>query len=120
MTENSTSSTHSIRDGICTRCGCSSAFIERFSPTCDDRRDRSPRPAKSADAGPRCPKCKSTSISANKAGFGLGKAVAGGVALGPAGLLAGFFGSRKVYVTCLSCGHSWKAGAAPKKKTKWR
>jgi hypothetical protein len=119
MSENTTPSSHTISDGKCIRCGCSSAFIERFSPTCDQPK-KSLRPAKTADADPRCPNCKSTSFSANKAGFGLGKAVAGGAALGPARLLAGFFGSRKVYVTCLSCGHSWKAGAAPKKKTKWR
>ncbi len=119
MSENTTPSSHMMSDGKCIRCGCSSAFIERFSSACDQH-EKSLRPAKTTDAGPMCPKCKSTSISANKAGFGLGKAVAGGVALGPSGLLAGFFGSRKVYVTCLSCGHSRKAGATPKRKSKWR
>jgi hypothetical protein len=54
-----------------------------------------------------CPKCGSVSLSANQKGYGLGKGVTGGVLLGPAGLLAGFLGSKKVTVTCLKCGHQW-------------
>jgi tellurium resistance protein TerD len=60
----------------------------------------------------KCPKCGSTQISADKKGFGLAKAVGGGVLLGPVGLLGGFVGSKKVMVTCLKCGHQWKAGKA--------
>jgi len=55
-----------------------------------------------------CPKCGSTSLSANKKGFGVGKAVVGAWALGPVGLVAGNAGAKKVIVTCLSCGHQWK------------
>lgn len=55
----------------------------------------------------QCPKCNSNLISANKKGFGLGKAVVGGVLTGGVGLLAGFIGSRKIYLTCLNCGHRW-------------
>jgi hypothetical protein len=58
----------------------------------------------------RCAKCNSTQITANKKGFGLGKAVAGGFLLGPVGLLGGTIGSSKVKVTCLACGHEWKPG----------
>ncbi len=58
-----------------------------------------------------CPKCGSEQIAANKKGFGLGKAAAGGFLLGPVGLLGGLLGSGKVMVTCLACGHSWAAGA---------
>ena len=56
----------------------------------------------------RCPRCNSTQITANKKGFGLGKSIAGGVLLGPVGLLGGFLGSGKVKITCLKCGHTWK------------
>ena len=58
----------------------------------------------------RCPKCNSTQLSADKKGFGLGKALVGGVLTGGVGLLAGFLGSKKVLVTCLKCGNQWKAG----------
>ena len=54
-----------------------------------------------------CPKCGSDQLSANKKGFGVGKAVAGAVLTGGVGLLAGFIGSQKIYVTCLACGHQW-------------
>lgn len=55
-----------------------------------------------------CPKCGSTSLSANKKGFGIGKAVVGAAIVGPLGLVAGNKGAKKVYVTCLNCGHRWK------------
>ena len=55
-----------------------------------------------------CPRCGSTQLTANKKGFGLGKAAAGGLLLGPVGLLGGFLGSNKVVITCLKCGHQWK------------
>ncbi|WP_018306345.1 hypothetical protein [Desulfitobacterium hafniense] len=57
-----------------------------------------------------CPKCLSTSISANKKGFGIGKAVAGAWAAGPIGLVAGNIGAKKVRITCLKCGHEFWAG----------
>jgi len=113
MAEIPTKREHLIEDGKCTRCGCSKAYIERFAPTCDEPRSGAIAAKNSRGNGPRCPKCRSTSVTANKMGFGLGKAVAGGVALGTVGLLSGFLGSRKVYVTCLQCGHSWKAGTVP-------
>lgn len=55
-----------------------------------------------------CPRCGSTQLSANKKGFGIGKAATGGLLLGPVGLLGGFLGSNKVIITCLKCGHQWK------------
>lgn len=57
-----------------------------------------------------CPKCGTTQVSANKKGFGLGKAVGGLALVGPVGLLGGFVGSGKVRITCLKCGHGWTAG----------
>ncbi len=58
----------------------------------------------------RCPKCGSTQIAAGNKGFGLGKAAAGGLLLGPVGLLGGLIGSKKVMITCLKCGYKWEAG----------
>lgn len=54
-----------------------------------------------------CPKCGSTSLSANKKGFGIGKAVVGVKMIGSLGLVAGNKGAKKVQVTCLNCGHRW-------------
>lgn len=60
----------------------------------------------------KCPQCDSTQITANKKGFGIGKAAIGGILTGGIGLLGGFIGSGKVKITCLKCGNSWKAGKA--------
>ncbi|WP_077922950.1 hypothetical protein [Spirosoma sp. 209] len=55
----------------------------------------------------RCPKCSSDQITAQKRGFSGGKAVAGAVLTGGVGALAGFHGSDKLDIYCLSCGHKW-------------
>lgn len=57
-----------------------------------------------------CPKCYSTQVSANKRGFKMGRAVVAGTLTLGAGLLAGAAGKNKIEVTCLKCGHKWKAG----------
>ena len=57
-----------------------------------------------------CPRCRSTQLSADKQGFGLGKAAVGGLLLGPLGLLGGAIGSNKVKITCMSCGHVFAPG----------
>lgn len=67
-------------------------------------------PSRSAGSKVRCPKCRSEQIAGGTKGFGLGKAAAGGLLVGPVGLFAGLFGSKKTTVTCLNCGHRWKAG----------
>lgn len=57
-----------------------------------------------------CPKCYSTNITSNKKGFSVGKAAVGAIATGGIGLLAGGIGKNKIELTCLKCGHQWKAG----------
>jgi len=57
-----------------------------------------------------CPKCGCEQISADKQGFGAGKAIGGALLTGGIGLLAGFINSRAVWVTCLRCGNQWRAG----------
>lgn len=56
-----------------------------------------------------CPRCGSTSLSANKKGFGVGRATVGTLAFGLVpGLLIGSAGSKKIEVTCLKCGKKFK------------
>jgi len=50
---------------------------------------------------PYCPKCKSTSLSAEKRGFKLGRALL----FAP----AGFIGRKKIELHCLKCGNKFKA-----------
>lgn len=57
-----------------------------------------------------CPKCGCTTLSANKKGFGIGKAVIGAAVTGGIGLIAGNKGAKKVRITCLNCGKQWWAG----------
>ena len=63
-----------------------------------------------ADGIAYCPRCHSTSLSANKKGFGIGKALIGGALTGGIGLIAGNIGAKKVRVTCLKCGYQFMAG----------
>ena len=60
-----------------------------------------------------CPLCGSSRIQAGRKGYGVGKAAAGALLLGPVGLLGGFIGSSKVKVTCLKCGHVFAPGDRP-------
>lgn len=58
----------------------------------------------------KCPRCGSSHLHAGDKGFSLKKAAVGGFLVGPAGLLGGLLGSKKIVVTCLACGHRWQAG----------
>ncbi|MFD1402869.1 double zinc ribbon domain-containing protein [Robinsoniella peoriensis] len=64
--------------------------------------------SKHVDNLARCPKCGSTSLSGNKKGFGIGKAIAGAYLAGPLGLMAGNIGAKKIWVTCMKCGKRFK------------
>lgn len=57
-----------------------------------------------------CPKCGSTSLTANRKGFGLIKGATGVVVAGPLGVVFAGHGKNKVIVTCLSCGKQFKPG----------
>ena|GEM_PF-2850668 len=63
-----------------------------------------------------CKICGSASLSANKEGFGIGKAVVGSALFGNIGLVAGNIGAKNVRITCLNCGHNWLAGKDNKAK----
>lgn len=67
----------------------------------------------------KCPKCYSTQLTSNQKGFSGGKAVAGAILTGGIGLLAGTIGSSKVIITCLRCGHKFKAGDYANEKYKF-
>jgi tellurium resistance protein TerD len=54
-----------------------------------------------------CPNCQSNRITAGKKGFGFGKAIVGGILLGPIGLLGGFIGSKKMEFACMNCNRRW-------------
>lgn len=65
---------------------------------------------KTRDTTPRCPRCGSTSLTSQKKGFRMGRAVVGSVASLGVGALAGAAGSRKIDITCLNCGKKFKPG----------
>lgn len=76
----------------------------------EKKREREARIQKLEEEGiAYCSKCLSTSLTANKKGFGIGKAIIG-ASINPIGLVAGNIGAKKVRVTCLKCGHQFWAG----------
>lgn len=76
----------------------------------DTKSVRSAQPIANRSTDLRCLNCGSYQIHAGNKGFGLGKAAAGGLLVGPVGLLGGLIGSKKVMITCLECGSKWQAG----------
>ena len=57
-----------------------------------------------------CPKCLSTSISANQKGFSFIRGAIGASIGLDVGLITGGIGSKKVICTCLKGGYQWKPG----------
>ncbi len=89
-------------------------FASAFKELADEasRKDREKADRKKQldrDGVAYCPKCTSTSLSAQKKGFGIGKAIVG-FSINPLGAVAGNIGAKKVRVTCLKCGYQFWAG----------
>lgn len=59
---------------------------------------------------PTCTRCKGSQLIPVTQGFGFGKAFAGGVLLGPLGLLAGGIGAHELRSHCQGCGHRFTVG----------
>lgn len=57
---------------------------------------------------PKCPKCKSTSITYTNKKLSIGRAVVGGAIIGAPGAVLGGLSSKKGYAVCLNCGKRWK------------
>ncbi len=86
-------------------------FIKRADSIKMEDQERKDKKAElDAEGTAYCPKCLSTSLTAQKKGFGFGKAAAGAVTVGGLGLLVGGIGSKKIEVTCLKCGHKFTSG----------
>lgn len=95
-------------DPRCPKCGFAFGWDGHKCSHCGNVGGESQVPRVRRRPRVQCPRCSSTDLSANKKGYGLGKAAAGGILLGPVGLLGGLIGSGKVVITCLSCGHAWE------------
>jgi ssDNA-binding Zn-finger/Zn-ribbon topoisomerase 1 len=83
----------------CKSCG---QDVSKTAPTCPHCGETFP------GLGIKCPRCGSMNFSVGQQGFGLGKAAAGAILLGPIGLAGGLLGRKQVELVCLSCNNKWK------------
>jgi ribosomal protein L32 len=83
------------------KCKVCGKDVSETAPTCPHCGETAP------GVNIKCPKCGSTNIAAGEKGFSLGKAAVGALLLGPAGLLGGMAGRKKIEIACRSCGHRW-------------
>lgn len=98
---------------FCSYCGANVAPVPQksLSPRQQEQLATRQRIAENRAQGVACcPRCGSTSITANTKGYGIGKGVIGAAVVGPLGLVAGNIGRHKVLVTCLNCGYRFKPG----------
>lgn len=99
--------------GLCPTCGrgLQPAAPKPLSPRQQEQMAIRQRIAENRAQGVACcPRCGSTSITANTKGYGIGKGVIGAAVVGPLGLVAGNIGRHKVLLTCLNCGCRFKPG----------
>jgi hypothetical protein len=62
-----------------------------------------------------CPKCGSQHVHAEKRGFNMKRGLALGLTIAPGvGLLGGFIGGSKIWLTCLKCGYRFRPGETKK------
>lgn len=61
----------------------------------------------SVNYGLKCPVCFSSNVVVNSKGFSGKKAVAGALAFGEIGVLAGALGSSDIICSCVDCGHKF-------------
>lgn len=88
-----------------------SGFCSQIGLSTDKKKEDGRRRRELDESGQvYCPKCMSTSISANQKGFGFVRGAIGASAGLDVGMIAGGIGSKKVICTCLKCGYQWKAG----------
>lgn len=83
----------------CKTCG---KEVSKTAPTCPHCGENAP------GLHIKCPKCDSMNVSTGQKGFGLGKAAAGAILLGPIGLLGGMIGRKEAELVCQNCNHKWK------------
>lgn len=98
---------------FCSYCGANVAPVPQksLSPRQQEQLATRQRIAENRAQGVACcPRCGSTSITANTKGYGIGKGVIGAAVVGPLGLVAGNIGRHKVLITCLNCGYRFKPG----------
>lgn len=87
------------------------SFADLFTSETEKKRSERQRRNELEESGQvYCPKCLSTSVSANQKGFGLVRGALGAMVGLDVGMIAGSIGSKKIICTCLKCGYQWKAG----------
>ena len=97
----------------CPECGKEISDKATSCPNCGNPMNNKPKETiaeEKAESYLCCPKCGSRELHAEHKGFSGSKALAGAVAVGGIGLLAGTIGSKDVLITCLKCGNQFKAG----------
>jgi hypothetical protein len=101
-----------LKEAVQCECGnYHNLIVDKHSPYSRPiHKPSTPKPTTTDRGAITCPRCGSTQLHAGQKGFGLGKAIAGSLLVGGAGLLGGFLGSKKVMITCLNCGKRWRAG----------
>lgn len=96
----------------CEACGAQVSIRAMACPHCGEpSRDAIANELAKDMAKPRCPKCQSASLAASRKGFSWAWGILGSFVITP--LLAipvGLLDRNVILLTCMQCGHQWKAG----------